>query len=166
VEHIKISLWSSNVLLSAGSGVCFSSKRKVVYRSYCYSCTASISHAQYVDNDYAPTNILSVPLSWKRDALCVKDRYGLGLALMYVPYPLNSFSACLWYFSHITSPKIILLWSCPVRLPLSNYYFCKRGWTPNFHWIPCFSHACIMFCPPLFNCNNVHLKGHPEPNRF
>ena len=50
------------MLLSAGSGVCFSSKRKVPYLSFCNACRASISHAQYVDNDYAPTNILPVPL--------------------------------------------------------------------------------------------------------
>lgn len=62
-EHIKSSSWSSNVLLSAGSGVCFSSKLEVLYLTYCYACSASISHAQYADNDYAPTNILPVPLS-------------------------------------------------------------------------------------------------------
>ena len=57
VEHTKSWLWSSNVLLSAGCVVCFSSKRKVVYLSYRYACSAGISHAQYVDNDYAPTKI-------------------------------------------------------------------------------------------------------------
>jgi hypothetical protein len=35
----------------------------VLYLTYCYACSASISHAQYADNDYAPTNILPVPLS-------------------------------------------------------------------------------------------------------